>query len=262
MPLPDVLKLQLNGAVQSILVVAWLLLPMMAAEFLTPSHRHQWRTLLFNLAYAPVFLFLSGVSLWYLGDVLDAHLPSNGLGLSFGDAPGWLCALLVLAYLAVFDFCYYWLHRAQHRWLLLWRFHRFHHADPVLSVSTSTRHHWIEESLRYFVIGIPLVALFGRPEQSIAWLGVLIGGYGLFIHWDVPLRLGWLGKVIVGPQFHRIHHSLEPRHFDRNFAVFFPFWDALFGTTHFPEDDEFPATGVAAVARPNALANLSPFPPQ
>lgn len=262
MSLHDVLKLQYHSALHSIVAVAWLLLPMMVLEFVKPSHRHQWRTLLFNLAYAPAFLFLSGVSLWYLGAMLEMRFPVNWLGLSFGEAPAWLCALLVIAYLVVFDFCYYWLHRAQHRWPLLWRFHRFHHADPVLSASSATRHHWVEESLRYFVIGIPLLVIFGHPERSLAWLGVLIGGYGLFIHWNVPLRLGWLGLLFVGPQYHRIHHSLEPKHFNRNFAVFFPFWDALFGTAHFPEDDEFPASGVGALMRPNALVHLSPLPPE
>ena len=125
MPLTDVLKLQYHSALQSIVAVAWLLLPMMALEFVKPSHRHQWRTLLFNLAYAPAFLFLSGVSLWYLGVLLEGRFPGNWLGLSFGEAPAWHWALLIFAYLVVFDFCYYWLHRAQHRWPLLWRFHRF-----------------------------------------------------------------------------------------------------------------------------------------
>ena len=47
-----------------------------------------------------------------------------------------------------------------------------------------------------------------------------------------------------GPQGHRIHHSRMREHFDQNFAAFFPIWDVLFGTYHYPERDEYPSTGV------------------
>ena len=56
--------------------------------------------------------------------------------------------------------------------------------------------------------------------------------------------------MIVDPRFHRIHHSLEPRHFDRNFAVCFSFWDSLFGTAYWPKKGEWPAVGVKEYPAP------------
>jgi sterol desaturase/sphingolipid hydroxylase (fatty acid hydroxylase superfamily) len=47
-----------------------------------------------------------------------------------------------------------------------------------------------------------------------------------------------------GPQIHRIHHSVLPQHRDKNYAVWFPLWDVLFGTYYHPARDEFPPTGV------------------
>ena len=50
--------------------------------------------------------------------------------------------------------------------------------------------------------------------------------------------------VITGPQYHRIHHSFQLEHLDKNFAAFFPIWDILFGTYYHPGKDEFPSTGL------------------
>jgi sterol desaturase/sphingolipid hydroxylase (fatty acid hydroxylase superfamily) len=72
-------------------------------------------------------------------------------------------------------------------------------------------------------------------------------------HTNVRVSLGWIGKLLlVGPQYHRLHHAIEHARapFDRtmgcNFAVILPVWDALFRTWR--KDHVFPATGVAALA--------------
>jgi sterol desaturase/sphingolipid hydroxylase (fatty acid hydroxylase superfamily) len=67
--------------------------------------------------------------------------------------------------------------------------------------------------------------------------------------------------VLNGPQYHRIHHSASPEHFDRNFAAFFPIFDFMFGTSHRPMPDEFPSTGLDTRDVPrNALeAAIWPF---
>ncbi|MGH6982521.1 MAG: sterol desaturase family protein, partial [Stellaceae bacterium] len=71
--------------------------------------------------------------------------------------------------------------------------------------------------------------------------------YGFFVHANLRLDLGRLTPVIVGPQYHRIHHSLVPRHFHRNFAVVFPAIDMIFGTYYRPRPGEFPETGLEGV---------------
>ncbi len=149
-----------------------------------------------------------------------------------------------LCFLLVYDFFYYWYHRSQHRFALLWRVHRLHHADRHVNVTTSMRHHWLEEPLKVFVVAIPLTLIFKVPPPDLGVLSVLIGGWAFFIHANLRLHLGPLTPVFVGPQLHRVHHSIEVPHTDKNFAALFPIWDILFGTYFSPKRDEFPETGL------------------
>ena len=67
------------------------------------------------------------------------------------------------------------------------------------------------------------------------------------VHANVRIGFGRFWWVLSSPQYHRIHHSIEPEHRDKNFAVWFPIYDVLFGTAHRPKPGEFPETGVAGV---------------
>lgn len=257
----DLLRQQFFGAFFAIWLVAGYLVPMLLLEVAFPARRLHWSTTAFNFLYAPVYLFLAGVLVHSLMAQVSQWIPLNVLGVDPQSFSLWLLLPALLVYLAMFDFFYYWLHRAQHRWPWLWRYHLFHHTDTNVSVSTATRHHWIEESARLFVLGVPLLILVGNPMSTLPWLGVVMGVYGLFIHWNVPLQLGFLTRVVVGPQYHRIHHSLAHEHFDKNFTVFFPFWDAIFGTQCLPTSADFPETGVPGTVHPNSLKLLLPVPP-
>lgn len=255
----------LAGAFQAIELITIFLIPMFVLELLLPVKRLHGPTVIFNLIYAPLYLMLAAMVLHPVFLAISPRLPQGVVGSFFNitldQASFWQTGgLLVFAYLVLFDFGYYWLHRAQHHFPWLWRFHRFHHADVNISLSSSTRHHWIEETVRYLVFGIPLVVLFGQPMLTLPWLGILVGVQGMFIHWNSRLQLGPLTRWIVGPQYHRIHHSFAPQHIDKNFCVFFPFWDALFGTQCLPLAAEFPETGVIDGMRPNDLAQLLPYP--
>jgi hypothetical protein len=75
----------------------------------------------------------------------------------------------------------------------------------------------------------------------------------VFIHANLRLSLGPVSPVVAGPQLHRIHHSLEPRHRDRNYAAFFPLWDVLFGSYYAPKRDEYPRTGLATGERVTSI---------
>lgn len=244
----------------AIKLVSFALVPAIAIELLRPAHRLHLPTVALNLAYAPIYMTLAGMALYPVDHFISPLLPRNLLGWTIAEKPWWIVGAVTLMYLAIFDFFYYWFHRAQHRVPLLWRFHRFHHADTNISASSTIRHHWLEEALRYFVLGIPMIILFGQPDRTLLWLGVFIGVYGMFIHWNVKLPLGFMTLVIVGPQYHRIHHSVKKEHFDKNFAVFFPFWDWLFGTACLPQKGEYAQTGVDDGASANGLAQLLPYP--
>lgn len=145
----------------------------------------------------------------------------------------------------VFDFFYYWYHRFQHKWGWLWEVHRLHHSEAALSVLTSYRHHWLEEFFRSFFIFLPMNWLISIiPPASVA-ATLLIRQWNGFFHSNIRISLGRFTGVVAGPQYHRIHHSIEPKHFDKNFAAFFPIWDWMFGTYWKPETGEWPQTGLS-----------------
>lgn len=143
----------------------------------------------------------------------------------------------------IFDFFYYWFHRLQHN-SLLWHQHKLHHSDEHFSAATAFRHHWLEEVLRAFLIALPMGLVFNLTHAEEILIGTVVFYWGIFIHANVRISFGPLTPLIVGPQLHRIHHSLEPPHLNRNFAAFFPLWDILFGTYYKPKPQEYPATGV------------------
>src|SRR5262249_44275263 len=92
------------------------------------------------------------------------------------------------------------------------------------------------------VYALPLMMLAIDPP-AIVLLSLFRQWYGRLNHSNVKTNLGPLRYLLVTPQSHRIHHSIEPQHFDRNYGGFFSFWDYLFGT-QYREYGEYPDTGI------------------
>ena len=176
-------------------------------------------------------------------------------GASFGGR-----LIQYFGYLLVFDFFYYWMHRLQHAWRILWQQHKLHHAQPFNVTATGT-HHWLEYWARLICIYVPMGVVFDLRMPEIGVLGIILGYHDSFVHWNIRLNLGPLTPVILGPHLHHIHHSNRPEHADRNFASFFPIWDILFGTYYWPGEEEYPNTGLHSGERPRNLwhANIWPF---
>jgi sterol desaturase/sphingolipid hydroxylase (fatty acid hydroxylase superfamily) len=143
------------------------------------------------------------------------------------------------------DFFYYWAHRAQHAIPFLWRFHAMHHSIEDLSALNNYAH-WSEKAVQFLFKIVP-VALLIRLEPGFPGViaGVLIALHQSYIHSASKVNLGAWSWLINDNVRHRIHHSLEPHHFNKNFAIDFGFWDHLFGTAYVPTPGEWPATGLA-----------------
>jgi sterol desaturase/sphingolipid hydroxylase (fatty acid hydroxylase superfamily) len=146
-------------------------------------------------------------------------------------------------FLLAFDFFYYWWHRAQHEMKPLWAMHKLHHMDETLGVSTQMRCHWLEEIGRIPFIFVPMALLFNLPLHGGVIAFVLTFWTGL-IHSNLRLGFGKASMIVAGPQIHRIHHSNQIQHFDKNYAALFPIYDVIFGTYYHPARDEYPLTGV------------------
>jgi len=134
---------------------------------------------------------------------------------------------------------------------------RFHHSQRVLNPLANMRFHPLDLVFDTVLRTAPIIVL-GGSYSTWFWFSVVDYLWGYFVHADVRIDFGPLKYVIVTPQYHRIHHSLERRHFDMNFSDRLTLWDFLFGTMYTRFDD-YPATGVEgypveeATCRPAAL---------
>jgi sterol desaturase/sphingolipid hydroxylase (fatty acid hydroxylase superfamily) len=199
--------------------------------------------IVFKVAAFPAFVGL--VSLAY--DKL-----TGGFTLSLvTEWPAWL---RVSFSLLIYDF-YQWLHHfVRHKVAWLWQFHVIHHSQTELNLFTDLRVHFGEYLAAHVLTFIPLFALNLTPF-AIMGVGFFTIWYTRFIHTNVRTNLGFLKHILVTPQYHRVHHSIETRHYDKNFGVLFTLWDRVFGTMH-PDYDEYPQTGVVGVdfGRPSTFA--------
>lgn len=139
------------------------------------------------------------------------------------------------AFIAAFlflDLVIYLQHRLFHRRTLLWRLHRVHHADEELDVTTGSRFHPVEILLS-MLIKMAAVAVSGAPPAAVAAFELALAGTSLFNHANIrlPSRLdAMLRLLVVTPDYHRVHHSVERDETDSNFGFNLPWWDRLLGT--------------------------------
>jgi sterol desaturase/sphingolipid hydroxylase (fatty acid hydroxylase superfamily) len=232
-------------------------------ERLWPAQRAQpWSNIGFNLGYVVFIVVLNSVLIPPLMAWLQPLVKAHGLhvAVAFPDSLAGQ-VLQALAFFAIFDFFYYWFHRAQHTVPGAWPLHKLHHSEQSLNVTTTLRHHWLEDPLRIWLVLLPIGLVFDQKPVTVAWLATLMMLLGYFVHANVRLPLGPFTPLFAGPQWHRLHHSIEPQHRDRNFAAFFPVYDIVFGTYSRPGASEYPATGLHSLEDLNhpLRATLSPF---
>jgi sterol desaturase/sphingolipid hydroxylase (fatty acid hydroxylase superfamily) len=142
--------------------------------------------------------------------------------------PGWL---LVPITVVAMDGANWLAHYADHRLDALWRFHALHHSQEELSVLTSFRAHPLMHTTGFLLATIPVVALM--PTRPIA--PVLITIYvciGTLQHANLRWTFGPVGRLIVSPAYHRLHHDPDTQH--ANLGVVLTIWDVLAGRARFP----------------------------
>jgi sterol desaturase/sphingolipid hydroxylase (fatty acid hydroxylase superfamily) len=138
----------------------------------------------------------------------------------------------VISSLLIMDFLAYLLHVLGHKVGALWRLHQIHHSDNHFDASTGLRHQPLEGAINLCVLIVCYAAL-GLPLVVIAIYGLVFAAHAVFSHANIaiPPRLDrWLRLVIVTPDLHRIHHSVDPREYNGNYGQVLPWWDWMFGT--------------------------------
>lgn len=145
----------------------------------------------------------------------------------------------------------YWIdHYLKHRVAFLWELHKLHHTADVLTPLTNFRNHPIDS----IVFGYMLATFIGGASGALEWLFsrspeyfsvegkniifiVFLWTIGHLQHsqfW-IPFRGVW-GRLILSPAHHQIHHSDDPRHFNRNLGSVLAVWDWMFGTLEIPSE--------------------------
>jgi len=233
---------------QSTLLSAVLIAVFTFAELIRPAPHHPTtRGRLLNILIGlivSVFAFFLVLVLGRLSQLLWRE------GLIGVVCPGWRSAglfglsLSVFVYGATWDFFQYWFHRWQHESPRLWPSHRVHHSDSAITTTTALRRSILELFLLFAFVLVPTVIVAGVDEIAAPIAFAIFYGWGFFNHANVRLSLGPLTPVFSGPQWHRLHHGIDAKYRDQNYAAYFPILDIVFGTYRAPGKDEYPATGV------------------
>ena len=218
-------------------------------------------TLIHRLGLFRVALFFSVDPLF---DELFGALRLQGIGsLHLDQALGLSnhAFLSFVAYLVVFDFVDYWIHRGQHHFHWWWQLHSLHHAQRQMTVWSDNRNHVLDDLLRDSLLVLAAQAIGVAPGQFMAIVAFTQLSES-FQHANVRIWFGAVGERLwVSPRFHRLHHAIGIGHESpaktgigasapggkpvlggHNFGVLLPWWDGMFRTGNF--EKRFDATGV------------------
>lgn len=212
-------------------------------------------TLIHRLGFFRLALFFAIDPLW---DALNYELRALGISswqLDQALAPWWpgvtdTAVFAFAAYLVVFDFFDYWIHRGQHQLHWWWGLHSLHHSQRQMTMWSDNRNHLLDDLLRDSIIVIVARLIGIAPGQFVAVVACTQLLESL-AHANVRAGFGsFFERVFVSPRFHRLHHSIGLGHESNgsgtlgghNFAVLFPLWDQLFRTANF--EHRYDPTGI------------------
>lgn len=169
-----------------------------------------------------------GLPMLAVGAALDAEAQGWGLFNLAGLPP----VLEFVASLLILDFAIWAQHLITHKVPLFWRFHRVHHADRDFDVTTAVRFHPVE-IVASMGVKIGLVYALGPAAWAVVVFEIILNGTALFNHANLRLPAALdavLRLVLVTPDMHRVHHSVNRHEHDSNYGFALSIWDRLFRT--------------------------------
>ena len=169
-------------------------------------------------------------------------------------------ALAIPLAVIALDFVIWLQHVMVHAVPALWRLHRVHHADLDYDLTTGARFHPIEILLS-MLIKFAAIVVLGPPVVAVVIFEVLLNATALFNHGNIRLPAGIdrvLRLIVVTPDMHRVHHSVEDDECNSNFGFNLPWWDRLFGTYRDQPraGHEAMAIGIRGYTDPNEVDRL------
>ena len=177
---------------------------------------------------------------------------------AFGAGPApigpsyWVTGMTMLLVFLAVEFGYWLAHWLMHTIPALWEFHKVHHSAEVLTPLTEWRQHPLELALFPLLIGAasslvqgPMVWYFGASAQMVSPVSANLISMAFWYttvhlrHTELPIHAeGMLGKLVQTPGHHQVHHSTDPRHFNKNLGYCLSIWDWAFGTLYLPKKGE------------------------
>jgi len=239
----DIAEALLIAAAQ-VIVIACVFRPL---ESLWPAERWDERgltridrtyTLLMLLGLNPLFAYLVLTPFANaLGDTAAPPDAASGLAAWvpwFQSHP----LALFLAYYAIYDFAYYWMHRVQHWIPWWWALHSMHHSQRQMSCWSNDRGSYVDGMLQSVFLASVGLFIGVQPDQFalLMFVGELVQN---FSHANVRIGFGPLRRLFVDPRFHRLHHMVvdpaRPNLHNCNYGQVLSIWDVLFGTALYDE---------------------------
>jgi sterol desaturase/sphingolipid hydroxylase (fatty acid hydroxylase superfamily) len=182
------------------------------------------------------------------------HLLSGTTGEPYVAPPmSWTRSLAATVIMVLtLDLCKYIAHYVHHESPVLWPFHALHHSAEVMTPLTASRNHPVVLVVRLLVQsllmgaaqGVMLFLLIGKID--LLTVGSANAAYVMFNFFGANLRHShvWVSygrfweHIFISPAQHQVHHSIEKRHYNKNYGEIFAIWDWAFGTLYIPEKDE------------------------
>ena len=222
---------------------------------LFPRRLRQSRSTRADIAFFFFSFFLVGTLFGWA--VLSLQVIDNAtnqlLVATFGAQPmrlsGWAGTGLMTVVLFVAYELGYWIdHYLSHNVPFLWEFHKVHHTAEVLSPLTNFRVHPVDTIVFNNILAVVMGVAAGLAHYglghgtaplTIANSNVIVLAFFFLIghlqhtHFWIAFTGLW-GRIILSPAHHQIHHSTDPRHFNKNLGSFLAIWDWMFGTLYMP----------------------------
>ncbi len=197
-------------------------------------------------------LFTIGIFIW-VGEHLSVQRFASGIPAWAERAPFFRAdgfpgfgvdTMALVSWSVVFvlvDFCYYWSHRLAHEVNILWAGHVVHHSSEEYNLPVALRQSALH-GLMSWIFYVPL-ALMGVPWRMFVACNAINLVYQFWIHTRAIARLSPVGELILNtPSHHRVHHGVNPKYQDKNYAGVFIVFDRWFGT--FEPEIEEPVFGI------------------
>ncbi len=127
------------------------------------------------------------------------------------------------------DLAYYWFHRVAHERRFFWASHVIHHSSQHYNLTTALRQTWTGAIGFNFIFWLPMLWI-GFPPTMVLMFSAISLVYQYWIHTETIGKMGPFEWVMNTPSHHRVHHAINAKYLDANYAGVLIIWDRIFGT--------------------------------